>query len=103
MGQRSDLHTILLAIMPEEDKNVYHQRPPTVGMAYPCIVYKRSEFKTIYADNVLYQRKKRWQVTVMDLDPDSDIPDTVANLPLCSFDRHFTAENLNHDVYDLYF
>jgi len=103
MGQRSDLHTILLALMPEDSKNVYHQRPPSVGMSYPCIVYTRDALDTIHADNAPYRHEKRYQVTIMDQNPDSAIPDAVANLPKCSFDRHFTADNLNHDVYNLYF
>lgn len=72
-------------------------------MEYPCIVYKRDARNTQFADNRPYRSKKRYQVTIIDQDPDSDIPEKVAALPLCSFSRFFTAGNLNHDVYTLYF
>jgi len=40
---------------------------------------------------------------VIDKDPDSEIPGMVAKLPLCKFVRHYTTDNLNHDVYRLYY
>jgi hypothetical protein len=46
---------------------------------------------------------KRYQVTIIDRDPDSGIPEVVAGLPTSTFSRHFTVDNLNHDVYTLYF
>lgn len=72
-------------------------------MQYPCIVYSRDRARTFHAGNLPYRHVKAYQVTVIDEDPDSMIPDKVAGLPLCSLDRHFTADNLNHDVFTLYF
>jgi hypothetical protein len=72
-------------------------------MQYPCIVYKRDSADSEFAGNLPYRYTKRYQVTVIDQDPDSDIPDQIAKLPLCRFDRHFTADNLNHDVFNMYF
>lgn len=99
MGQRQDLHTLLL----EKAPNVYFQPPPTVNLEYPCIIYKRDFQNTEFADNSPYKWKKRYQVTVIDRDPDSHIPDQIAALPSCVFDRFYTADNLNHDVYNLFF
>lgn len=82
---------------------MYFQPPADIQMQYPCIVYERNDVHIQYADNSPYKHKKRYQVTIMDQDPDSEIPDKVALLTLCSFDRHFKAGNLNHDVYNLYF
>lgn len=101
MGQRLELQALLVDLL--GSSNVYHQPPPTVNMQYPCIVYKRDFLKTIFADNKPYKHKKRYQVTVIDKDPDSEIPDRVAELPMCSYDRSYTTENLNHDVYSLFF
>ena len=101
MAQRSELQTLLVALL--GSNNVYFQPPPNIKMQYPCIVYRRDAASTQYADNRLYKNTKRYQVTVIDDDPDSLIPDKVANLPLCSFDRFFTADNLNHDIYRLFF
>ena len=74
-----------------------------MSMNYPCIVYSRDYSSTQYADNSPYRRMKRYQVTVIDRNPDSEIPDRVENLQYCSFQRHFTANNLNHDIFQLYF
>lgn len=101
MGQRQALQTLLQGIL--ETKNVYFQPPPTVEMKYPCIVYRRDKANTIFADDKPYQNAKRYQVIVVDRDPDSVIPAKVAALPMCIFDRFYTADNLNHDVYNLFF
>jgi hypothetical protein len=83
--------------------NVYFQPPANVVMQYPCIVYNRDQAETEFADNFPYRRTKRYQVTIIDQDPDSVIPDKVAELPMCLFERHFTADNLHHDVFNIYF
>jgi len=70
---------------------------------YPCIVYQRYNALTVFADNLPFRRTKRYQVTVIDADPDSPIPDEVAKLPMCTHNRFFVAGNLNHDVFNLYF
>ena len=102
MGQRLQLQTLLESLVPE-GKKAYFQPPANVQMTYPCIVYSRDNTATRFAGNVLYFYKKRYQVTVISEDPDSDIPDKVLNLPFCSFQRFFVSNNLNHDVFVLYF
>lgn len=72
-------------------------------MQYPCIVYQRDNADTKFAGNNAYRYTKRYQVTIIDRDPDSVIPGKVAGLPMCLFNRYFTADNLHHDVYNLYF
>lgn len=101
MAQRLDLHALLVSIL--GSNNVYFQPPPNVQMVYPCIVYRRDDIDTDFADNVPYSKRKRYQVTVIDRDPDSETPDKVLDLPTCIFDRFYTADNLNHDVFKLYF
>lgn len=101
MAPRLELQAQLEALL--GSRNVYFQEPPTVQMKYPCIIYKRDTTDTIFADNKPYKHKKRYQVTVIDRDPDSVIHEKVAALPMCSYDRFYTADNLNHDVYNLFF
>lgn len=101
MAPRSELQALLIEIL--ETENVYFQPPPTVVMNYPCIVYHREYMQIKHADDKPYSHKKRYQVTVIDRNPDSVIPDKVAELPMCSYDRFFTADDLNHDVFRLYF
>lgn len=99
MAQRLSLQTLLEQLAPY----VYFQEPPSMKMQFPCIVYKRSGFGIDHADNAPYSLKKRYTVTVIDRNPDSDIPDKVAKLPSISYDRNFVADNLNHDVFTLFF
>jgi len=101
MGQRLDLQTLLVDIL--GSKNVYFQPPPDIKMEYPCIVYHRDYAETSFADDYPYRHVKRYQVTVIDRNPDSDIPPKIAALQMCIFDRFFTSDNLNHDVYKLFF
>lgn len=99
MGRRQDLHDLLLTLTPK----VYFQPPASVQMEYPCILYKRDNAETLFAGNKPYLHVPRYMVTVIDENPDSDIPGKVAALPQCLFNRAYVADNLNHDVYVLYF
>lgn len=101
MAPRQDLQNLLKVIL--GSSNVYFQPPSNITMKYPAIVYNRNDIRTEFANNEPYTHKKRYQVTVMDVNPDSDIVDKVAALPLCSYDRSYTADNLNHDVFNLFF
>jgi hypothetical protein len=101
MAQRLELQDLLLELL--GSSHVYFQPPPNVSMVYPCIVYNRDFELTRFADDKPYSRKKRYQVTVISRDPDSDIPDKIADLPLCTYERFYTSENLNHDVFKLFF
>jgi hypothetical protein len=82
---------------------VYFQPPNNIEMAYPCIVYSRDAADTRFADNNPYHNTTRYQITVIDRDPDSEVVEKIAALPMASYQRFFVAENLNHDVYTVYF
>lgn len=101
MGSRLDLQDILETLIGSE--NVYFQPPPTYQMSYPCIVYQRSDINTDYANNNPYNLQKKYMLTVIDPDPDSIIPDQVASLPTALFDRHYVSDNLNHDVFTIFY
>lgn len=101
MAHRLELQELLVSVSGID--NVYFQPPPTVQMVYPCIVYRRDYELTNHADDLPYKQMKRYIVTVIDRDPDSAIPDKISGLPLCVYDRFYTADNLNHDVYKLFF
>ena len=100
--RRLDLQSLLEDLVGAGVK-VYFQPPATLKMAYPCVVYHRDNANTEFADNNPYRLTQRYQVTVIDGDPDSDILKKIWSLPQCLFNRHFAADNLNHDVYVLYF
>lgn len=83
--------------------NVYFQPPESVKMKYPAILYERSDKWIDNADNIKYRNFNQYTVTVIDPDPDSLIPEKVLEIPYCNMDRHYVADNLNHDVFTLYF
>lgn len=96
---RIELHQILLGITP----NVYFQPPTNVKLKFPCIVYRRDDIRTDFANNGPYAHNRLYQVTVIDRDPDSVLPDRVSNLPLTDYIRFFTNDDLNHDVFNLFY
>lgn len=98
---RLQLHEILKGLDGVQD--AYFQPDGTTTMKYPCIRYERDDTFASFADNIKYVFKKRYTVTVIDQDPDSLIPDLVEGLPLTRFDRKYTANGLNHFVFNLFF
>lgn len=101
MGKRLELQALLTELL--GSNNVYFQPPPTTVMNYPCIVYHRDYQLTNHADDKPYKRRIRYLLTVIDRDPDSGLIDKISGLPMCSYDRFYTAHNLNHDVFKLFF
>jgi len=101
MSRRIELQTIFEGILGSE--NVYFQPPENLKMKYDCIVYERSRIDADHADNAPYHLHDRYQVTAIYKNPDSELPHKIAMLPMCSHERHFTADNLNHDVFNLYY
>lgn len=101
MGQRLDLHAIFVTLL--GSSHVYFQPPPNLQLQYPCIVYKSDGSRSSFADDGHYIRTTRYQVTVIDADPDSEIPEKIATLPMCVQNAAFAKPGLNHSVYTLYF
>lgn len=101
MGSRLELHDVLCDIL--GSAHVYFQPPASVQMIYPAIVYSRKNIESNFADDSVYKQNHAYELTVIYEDPDSDIPVSISQLPLCRFDRHYTADNLNHDSFTLYY
>ena len=99
MGSYADLGDVFKTIVP----NVYFQPPETIKLSYPCVVYNLSSIDHQYADNKTYIGKRRYECTLITKDPDDDRVDKiVSTFELCKFDRFFTANNLNHNVFVIY-
>lgn len=99
LRSRLGLDEIFRSIAP----NVYFQPPESKKLNYPCIIYQLDDYEVMHADNKPYAVTKCYQATVVDKDPDSGIKDEVALLPYCRYIRHFTHDNLNHDVFEIYY
>lgn len=101
MHHRLELHEILCKVL--GSRKVYFQPPESVKMEYPAIVYSRDDIENTFAENSVYKQDHQYQIVVIDKDPDSKIVDAVSKLPMCRFVRHYEADNLNHDVFSIYY
>lgn len=102
MVNRLELQTEFETIL--GSRNVYFQPPTSVKLKYPCIVYSKSGVDKLNANDKGYRTINKYEVTVIDYDPDSEIYETILmHFPMCSFDRQFTSDNLNHWVLTLYY
>lgn len=101
MASASDLQTMLETLI--GSSNVYFQTPESVKMEYPCIRYTRYSNKTIFANDKPYKKMFCYTLVVIDKNPESSILEKVISLPMCAFERHYTSNNLNHDVFTLYY
>lgn len=97
---RLELHELLCETL--GSRNVYFQPPASVRMQYPAIVYSRNSIDTDHANNSVYLQSTSYEVIVIDKNPDSEHVYNISKLPKCRFDRHYTADNLNHDVFTIY-
>lgn len=99
----SELQEILQEIMGNDGK-VYFQPPENREIKYPCIVFERTNALTNFADNKPYQITKRYTVTLITKTSDNDkYVDKILMLPMCTYDRQFTSDNLVHDVFSIYY
>lgn len=99
--KRLELHEFLVSIL--GSKNVYYQPPETIKMSYPAIVYSRDDIDNRSADNSVYMQFNVYEITVIDKDPDSIVVEKLSMLPMSRFERHYVANNLNHDIFRLYY
>ena len=106
-NKRLELHGILCDVVnitePNGDRHVYFQPPESVKMVYPAIVYGLDGIDAEYADNSIYNRKNEYSVTLIDKNPDSGYVDKLLEIPYCKFNNAFTAENLNHFNFTIYY
>lgn len=101
MSSRTSLQSILEDIL--GSRNVYFDPPPSVQMKYDAISYHRKRIDPTYANNSMYTHRDCYELVVIYEDPDSGLPLKLLELPMCSHDRHYRADNLNHDVFTLYY
>ena len=101
MSSRTELHEDLVKIL--GSRNVYFQPPSSLTMQYPCIRYKREAIDSDFANDARYLTRKKYQVIVIDKDPDSEIIEKLLTYPMCSHNCHYVADNLNHDVFTIYY
>ena len=93
----------LQSLLEEVTEHVYFQPPANIQMQFPCIIYSRDGSLSDHANNGLYRHTKRYQITVIDRNPDTELADKVEALRYSSFERFFATDHLNHYVFSLFF
>jgi hypothetical protein len=102
MADRLVLHEELCDIL--GSRNVYFQPPATVKMKYDAIRYALGGKDIKRANNKAYKITNQYEGVVITKDPDTTIPDElIAHFEMCSFGRPYTADNLNHYPFTLYY
>lgn len=99
MGSRLELQNLLESIL--GSRNVYYQPPESIKIKYPAIIYSRNDIDNNFADDIVYIQNHTYQIIVIDANPDSEIVNKISKLPMCRYNRHYTSDNLNHDVFIL--
>lgn len=101
MNRRLELHELLCEIL--GSRSVYFQPPESVKMEYPAIVYSRNRIDIKHANDDSYLQRTSYSITVIDKNPDSDIVTRMSKIPQCRFDRHYVSDNLNHDIFTIFY
>ena len=101
MASRLELQSKLEELL--DSGNVYYQPPSSIKMSYPAIKYSKNDIRSDFADDQAYQLQNCYEIIVIDKKPDNPVIDKLLALPYCSFNRHYSADNLNHYVLTLYY
>lgn len=101
MASRLSLHKLLTDILGSQF--VYYQPPESIKMSYPAIRYSLSDVDVKHANDSIYKSMNRYELILIDANPESAFFKKLLKLPYCSFDRHYSANNLNHFVFTLYY
>ena len=102
MAKRETLHEELCSIL--GSRNVYFQTPENVKMKYDAIRYQLGGKDLKRANNKIYKTTNQYEGMIITTNPDTGIPDKLlAHFEMVSFGRPYTADNLNHYPFTLYY
>ena len=101
MADRLELHSLLQELL--GSSNVYYQPPESVKMKYDAIRYSKKDIMTTHADDSKYIMRDCYELIVISRMPDNPVIKKLLALPYCSYDRHYVADNLNHDTLTIYY
>lgn len=102
MAERLTLHEELCELL--GSRNVYFQSPESVKMQYDAIRYELAGKDTKRANNRIYMNTNRYDGVIIARNPDTTLPDRLLNhFEMCSLGKPYTAGNLNHYPFTLYY
>ena len=100
MADRLELHSVFQELL--GSSNVYYQPPESIKMQYDAIRYSKKTMDSKYANDRKYSMIDCYEVIVISRLPDNPVIKKLLSLPYCSYDRHYIADNLHHDVLTIY-
>ena len=100
MADRLELHSVFQELL--GSSNVYYQPPESIKMQYDAIRYSKKTIDSKYANDRKYSMTDCYEVIVISRLPDNPVIKKLLSLPYCSYDRHYVADNLHHDVLTIY-
>ena len=101
MADRLELHSVLQELL--GSSNVYYQPPESIKMQYDAIRYSKKTINSKYANDKKYSMIDCYEIIVISRLPDNPVIKKLLSLPYCSYDRHYIADNLHHDVLTIYY
>lgn len=101
MADRLKLQSLLEELL--ESRNVYYMPPESIKMQYDAIRYAKQTIIKDYANDGAYSMKDLYELTVIAKLPDHPVIKKLLALPYCSYNRHYVADNLHHDVLTIYY
>ena len=100
MADRLELHSVLQELL--GSSNVYYQPPNTRQIQYDAIRSSTPPIDSKYANDRKYSMIDCYEIIVISRLPDNPVIKKLLSLPYCSYDRHYVADNLHHDVLTIY-
>lgn len=102
MADRAYLHEELCELL--ESRNVYFQPPESVKMSYDAVRYELGGKNLTRANNAIYRSVNQYDGVIITRNPDTDLPDKfLAHFEMISLGKPYTADNLNHYPFTLYY
>lgn len=102
MAERLTLHEEFCELL--GSRNVYFQSPESVKMSYDAIRYQLGGKDILRANDGIYRKVNRYEGVIITRNPDTTLPDELLeHFEMCSLGRPYTADNLNHYPFTLYY
>lgn len=98
---RIGLHEKLCGIL--GSTNVYYDPPESIKLKYPCIIYHQTSGDHAYSGNKTYLYTPSYEITTISKDADDNFVERmVSEFEMIRHGSRYTAENLYHDTFTLY-
>lgn len=101
MATRLELQSKLEELL--GSRNAYYDPPESIKMNYTAIKYSKIDIESTFANDKAYLLRPCYELIVIARKPDDPVIAKLLELPYCSYERHYVADNLHHDVLRIYF